>query len=463
MTDVRENGATLRRHNSTWRRLFDPSFRLATAILPFAMTATIDATMARVCHWPCSSAAVMAGGSDASVPSVAEDIDQRDATFAASLDRTLPGAIAHHAAGLGYSLTYKSNLAVRRHAVAVNFLDETRDGAATADRKLHVSGGTPSSNASFYVDGGQIIGPDGQPFKAHGIDILESTLGSVVRDASGGALLKNFPGTNMVRIAMESGYHSYNAPSFVNAVGWLTAKGIVVEIGNYNNNESVATGQALTDELNWYVALAGKYENNPYVWFSTDNEPSDRKTYNGATTAEQLAVYNAIRGTGSTAMIGIEDTFATLDPDNYAHMTNVHWDSHYYNWVIGHSTDLAKNEAAIASRNTILNALFKDADGTIPIICGEFGNSTDGRNIDPGGAQAVQAVLNVSPSYSGWTAWLYYWPDTPTMGDQLTYQSTGRLTAYGQQIADALKRPSPQPAAPASLPGTHPRASPLPR
>jgi hypothetical protein len=264
-----------------------------------------------------------------------------------------------------------------------------------------------------------------------------------------------------VRIAMESGYHSHNNPAFINAVNWLTAKGIVVEIGNYNTNGSVATGQGLADEVRWFAALASKYKSNPYVWFSTDNEPSDGKTFKGATTAEQLAAYNAIRGTGNSSMIGIEDTFATLNPANYAGMTNVHWDSHYYNWNAGYSTDVAKNEAAIKSRNTLLNSLFKSADGTIPIISGEFGNSTNGSTIDPGGAQAVQAVLNVSPSYSGWTAWLYYWPGNYARGmtgDELINENTGQLTPYGRQIAGALMGQPPPPQGSALPPRSHPRA-----
>jgi hypothetical protein len=241
------------------------------------------------------------------------------------------------------------------------------------------------STSAFHVAADQIIGPNGQAFKAQGIDVLESTLGSVVGDASGGALLKSFPATNMVRIAMESGYNSYNSPAFVNAVNWLTAKGIVVEIGNYNTTGGVATGQGLVDEVNWFAALASKYKSNPYVWFSPDNEPTDGNTYNGATTAEQLAAYNAIRGTGNTSMIGIEDTFATLNPGNYAGMTNIHWDSHYYNWNAGYSADVATNEAAINNRNALLNSLFKSADGAIPIITGEFGDSTSGAYIDAGG------------------------------------------------------------------------------
>ena len=435
------------------------SLHLAIASLLIVTSGTVDTTTANVLRFRPPASVTTGGASDAPVPRISEESYQGGVQFTVSvddeqLDGTFPNT-ASHTAGATQSFTFQGDRAVGTHAVAAHFPDDalwwhSRRRPQTL-RERH----RPfSSNATFHVSGGQIIGPDEQPFKAHGIDILESTLGSVVGDSNGGALLKNFPGTNMVRIAMESGYSSYNDPAFVKAVNWLTAKGIVVEIGNYNTNGSVATGQGLTDEVNWFAALASKYKSNPYVWFSTDNEPIDGKTFNGATTAEQLAAYNAIRGTGNTSMIGIEDTFATLNPANYASMTNVHWDSHYYNWNAGYSTDLAKNEVAIRSRNALLNSLFKSADGTIPIISGEFGNSTDGNTIDPGGTQAVQAVLNVSPSYSGWTSWLYHWPGTPTMGDELLNQSTGQLTAYGQQIAGALMGQQPPPQGPALPPRT---------
>jgi hypothetical protein len=37
------------------------------------------------------------------------------------------------------------------------------------------------------------------------------------------------------------------------------------------------------------------------------------------------------------------------------------------------------NEATINNRNALLNSLFKSADGAIPIITGEFGDSTPSR------------------------------------------------------------------------------------
>ena len=304
------------------------------------------------------------------------------------------------------------------------------------------------TTSSFHVSGGQIIGPNGQPFKAQGVDILESTLGSVVGNASGGALLAEFPNTNFVRIAMESGYNSYRDPAFVNAVNWLTAKGIVVEIGNYDAPAvSVATGAQLTDEVNWYSALATIYKNNPNVWFSTDNEPED--TYAGlpagAITAEHVAVYNAIRATGNTSMIGLEATDSRtatgLNASAYASMTNVHWEEHYYNWMSNNSTDLATNQNQLTSNIADVQSIHS-ADGVVPVIVGEFGNATDGMNIDVGGTQTVQAVLNVAPQYSGWSSWLYYWPAAlgGTNADQMVNESTGTLTAYGQQIAGAMPK-----------------------
>jgi beta-glucanase (GH16 family) len=300
---------------------------------------------------------------------------------------------------------------------------------------------TDTGTGDFQVSNGQITGPDGQPFKAQGIDILDSTLGSVVGDASGGVLLQQFPNINMVRIATESGY-GQPSQAFINAVNWLTAKGIVVEIGNYNDgNGQVATGAELNAEVAWYKSLATMFVNNPYVWFTTANEPEDASSGGaapaGSVTAEQVAVYNAIRGVGNNNQIALEGaTQATLNPAAYANMTNVHWDVHYYNWESGYSTDVNANVAKVNQDIAKVEAIHS-ADGTIPVILGEFGNATDGTNVDPGGTAAVQAVINTMPQFSGWDAWLYYWPGDLT-GDELVDQNTGQLTAYGQQIATAM-------------------------
>ena len=297
---------------------------------------------------------------------------------------------------------------------------------------------------TFYVSNGQIIGPNGQPFKAQGIDILDATIGNVVGDPSGGALLQNFPDTNFVRLMLWSGYQL--SQSAINAIDWLTAKGIVVEICNYNGWPTVPTGSQLTQEVNFFSQIATTYKDNPYVWFNTENEPQDVSIGlpAGSISAEQTAVYNAIRASGNTSMIGLDlmggYTTTDLVPSAYSSMTNVFWDQHYYDWMSNYSSDVAANQNALSSEIANDQSIHS-ADGTMPVIVGEFGNATDGANTDPGATQAVQAVLNVGPQYSGYSAFTYYWPaswgGTPG-GDQLTNESTGTLTPYGQQIAAGM-------------------------
>ena len=81
---------------------------------------------------------------------------------------------------------------------------------------------------------------------------------------------------------------------------------------------------------------------------------------------------------------------------------------------------------------------------TIPTIISEFCNATDGSHVDPNGIQLVQNVLDNAPKlYSGYAAWIYYWPvaggGTPgSEADNLGNENTGQLTNYGQQVAAAI-------------------------
>jgi hypothetical protein len=309
----------------------------------------------------------------------------------------------------------------------------------------------------FNVSNGQIIGPNGQPFIAGGVDIWA---GQVINDPTGSANLISslFPNANMVRIAAGDGYAGDSAAALTPFINLMTSKGIVVEIGNYNPalTSNVATGQALTDELAWFTSIATAFKGNPYVWFSTDNEPSDQYTYGGATSAEQLAAYNAIRATGNTSMIGIENSqwsingqqsfSASISASDIAGMTNVHWDDHYYNWLSGYSSDVGANLSALKSE-VAGSQVYKDADGVIPVIVGEYGNSTTGSGIDGGGTATVAAVLQ---SGYGSTAWGI---NPGGSGDQLTNGNS--LTDFGQQVATAETSPvvAPPPLLPPSSNG----------
>jgi dienelactone hydrolase len=125
-----------------------------------------------------------------------------------------------------------------------------------------------------------------------------------------------------------------------------------------------------------------------------------------------------------------------MDPNAFAGMHNVGWDEHFYGWVTGGDTSQAAADSSlkgsasggygVAAAQTITSG-----DGVMPVIIGEFGDSSDGQNIDANGAQVVHAVTS---SPYGFAAW--HW-NAHGGGDVLTNGDT-TLTSYGQQIAQAI-------------------------
>jgi cellulase (glycosyl hydrolase family 5) len=301
----------------------------------------------------------------------------------------------------------------------------------------------PTATGQFYVSNGQIIGPNGQPFVARGINVLEGN------PPSAATLQADFPGINFVRLAI----YDYPSPSALSAyVSQLTSAGIVVELENHNNGAgnaggsqgTIFTGQALTNESNWYASIASAFKNNPYVWFGTNNEPSETDAsgnFNPAALSSwQQATYNAIRGTGNNDPILVEmngwspaSTGQGYTPSVYAAMKNIAWDIHYYGWLSNYSTD--QNTVTQTLNGMITTAqMLKSADGTVPVAIGEYGNSTNGQTIDPNGDQVINAVQSVGLNMGvGSAAWAY----GVGPGDALV-NSDGSLTAYGQRVAAVI-------------------------
>src|SRR6185312_3169337 len=92
----------------------------------------------------------------------------------------------------------------------------------------------------------------------------------------------------------------------------------------------------------------------------------------------------------------------------------------------------------------------KGADGTMPVIVGEYGNSTNGVDIDPNGNQVISAVLN---SGLGNVAWAW---GTGNPGDGLI-TGNGGLSSYGQQVAAGIaKQAAASPSSPPSTPSPTP-------
>jgi hypothetical protein len=309
------------------------------------------------------------------------------------------------------------------------------------------STGTPSSTGTasggFTTQNGQIIGPNGQPFQARGVDVM---WGGDVPSAS--TLTQTFPGVNFVRLAI----YNYPSPSNLSAyVNSLTSEGIVVELEDHNNGAgnagggqgTIFTGQTLTNELNWYSSIASYFANNPDVWFGTDNEPSEVNPATGqqdpaALSTWQQETYNAIRSTGNTSPVILEINASANNgqpqvavgytPSVYQGMTNVIGDIHFYGWLTGYSTDQTTNSNFLAQMIQDTHQL-TTANGAI----GEYGPSTTGAgSVDPNSRQVLDAVQS---SGVGNVAWAY----TPgTVGQDALLSSGGGLTSYGQEVQDYI-------------------------
>ena len=291
-----------------------------------------------------------------------------------------------------------------------------------------------AATGSFTAANGQILDPSGKVFIARGINVGPNTMGA----ASPQVLQSLFPGTNFVRFA--TGYQSTTMAAEEAYATSLTQAGIVIEIEDHPYpSPGVYSGAQLQAETAWYAQWASDFKNNPAVWFGTMNEPSGGSP--AGIEPQEQAIYQAIRGTGSNAILMLElygggnpGTIGipggmTEAPINT--MSNVAWDLHFYGWAVNYSTDQTTVNAALASNIQQAQTITGAGGATIPVIIGEFGNSTDGSTMDPDGSQVVTAVQSSGNGYAAWTF-------GGSGGDIDNLVSGGGLTDYGQQVAGGI-------------------------
>jgi hypothetical protein len=293
-----------------------------------------------------------------------------------------------------------------------------------------------TSAASQYVTAGngQIYGPNGQPVVFNGVAVDEQELPQAV-----GTLAQSLPGTNIVRLAVFD-LNKDTAAYLMPYVLQLNAQGITVEIEDHNYPD-VLTGPALQQAAQWYQSLAAAFIGDPYVIFGTQNEPSGSP---GDVQTMITTIYNAIRSTGNNTLTLITaaggTSLAGFSESTFANMSNVAFDLHLYNWLANYSSSLAANQSTLASMVAQTQA-FADQGGAIPVIIGEYGNATDGSNVDPGGQQVVQAVDNAvqTGQVKGAIAWEWHNPYTAA-ADSVMMASTGGATdgQYGQSVAGSI-------------------------
>lgn len=313
--------------------------------------------------------------------------------------------------------------------------------------------GIVSSGTKFSVTGGKIFYPDNTEFIGRGMNIYDGDQGNVSTSSAGKPLLTLFPQLSLIRLVS----FSYNlAPYFDTFVNTMTGKGIVVLIEHHSGaggGVPPLTGQALTDENDWFKSIATSYKDNPYVWFGTLNEPGGPGTtlaVGTAVTAEQVSNYNTIRNAGNPHIVvfqvygsypdGLHYTVGSgngLTPDSaYAMMTNVVFDFHFYNGLPHFNA--GDGSGSYSTSQSFLNSLvatyitetktIKTADGDPGVIIGEYGIATDGNNVDPGGTQTC-----IAAQQSGYGSAAWNWASGAS-SDNLT-NGSNQLTTYGTQVA----------------------------
>jgi hypothetical protein len=290
---------------------------------------------------------------------------------------------------------------------------------------------TVAATGGFHTANGQIIGPDGKPFIAKGINVFQYQTGGLP-----GPILADFPGINMIRLAVQA----YDSPDALSAfVDQMTARHIVVEIEDHSppfGSNNVLSNSALSNALAWFNSVAAAFKDNPYVWFGTMNEP-DNAGDEAQVTLQEAAVYNEIRSVGNSNPIMLEEIAGytvskngdSLVASSYATMHNVIWDTHVYGWESNFSTDPGTITAALNAQVSAIQAI-KSGDGTMPVIIGEYGISSTGfGNPDPNGTQLVSAVDASGISSLAW-AWS---AGTDSMVDE------NGLNTFGNQVAAYIR------------------------
>jgi len=315
------------------------------------------------------------------------------------------------------------------------------------------------ANPKFHVSNGKIIGPNGQPFTGRGINCGIDQLNQLVTDLTTCAPVTNtFPNIKYVRcnvyVKDMPGYGNTFMEAQINA---LTKLGIVVVIdphdypGYYTGSASTKgcySGDDLTKVCNYMRGMAQKYASNSAVWYSTENEPGNDF---GAKLVQDMiiAIYNAVRQGSADAIVQLNavgsytiEPWTGFDASIWRNFTQCALELHYYNWASkygnsgqSYSTDLATNKQAIAHLASMLQAAHT-ADGVAPIIIGEYGDSTSGEGIDPGGMVAVQAVHE---SGYGTAAW-HWMIGGSHPGDVLLNPPPSTLTnPYGTTVRDHIR------------------------
>ncbi len=323
------------------------------------------------------------------------------------------------------------------------------------------SGGSGGSGdeAGFTVSEGKFL-INGKPM--NGVNVDSRYAEKIGPQALAAQIAKDFPGINVVRFA-TSPYGGINTNGQPYAKGsWdgnynesiadvnkviqaFNAKGIGVIVDNHNSAAQV--GNNISEDGNeaaWFAQLAKDNMGNKMVMFQPENEPTSTDWHTGrnntaadlAVANEQQAVYNAIRATGSQAIVAFEQEHGVSDQAAPFQAAASTFDKDY-NYVI--DAHLYGDPSAINS-DLHGTSFLREANGeAVPVFFGETGNSGNGLTVDSNGAAVTKDVWNTGV---GAIAWEYDPLKSSTFGlaDNMTYSESSTLTSYGQEVAALIKQ-----------------------
>lgn len=316
---------------------------------------------------------------------------------------------------------------------------------------------------NFSCQNGLFFDPSGSSFIGRGVNVYYWALPGAVTNAACQPLTTLFPNIGIVRLNAGSEVYP-SVASLQPYIDLLVAQNIVVAIEDHLYPQaSPPTGAA---QENWYASFASYYKNQPFVWFMSTNEANQPGVEAG-----HAAIYNAVRGAGNNNIIlfdpvvgggpGLQGPTA-LNASTYANMTNVGWDQHFYAWMVSRTTDQPTVNAGLASF-IAQDQQISSLDGVMPVLIGEWGDSTDGASVDADWQNIVSAVTTSGHGSAAWNFSVLATAD-------ILVDTNGNLTQYGQLVSNYTAAgtranqstgtsppPSPTPPAPPPAPvGTSP-------
>lgn len=318
-----------------------------------------------------------------------------------------------------------------------------------------------TSSGEFQVVGNKIYDPNNREFIAKGINVNGPGFGWPGNTPSYVDEITGDWGFNAIRLnvrSLQPSPYTYTENGTIDQiVQAYTNAGAVVMIEPHEKTGKYWEGTELTQVSNWFKDLATRYQDNPYVWFNTSNEPG------GSTSVQDInkwltmneSIIESIRSTGADNVVVVDDHFwgqgsgqwngnsvpqsqsAVLSQGKNlvnklgADGNNIVFSLHTYDqWEYG---------------DTKFNSYFDQAQNQgLAVVLGEYGSTTDGQYV-----KATQSALNTAvPREIGRFAWAWQggdaWDLTTAGGGQNTrFDASGKptnLTWFGQQVWNDLQR-----------------------